>query len=103
MIHTIASVLMISRGGSVFVLTISDTKFAVKPAMQTMAKRARPLVSMKVLARGAAPYSGMAMLSVLVGYGVRERVERCSMSGRVYIMFGLPVVIEFVLRYQIDG
>ena len=83
-------------------LTISETKFAVKPTMQTMAKRASPRVSMKVLARGAAPYSGMAMLSVLVGYGVGERVGRCSMSGRVDIMFGRPVVIEFVLRYQID-
>lgn len=55
---TMTSVPTISRGGSTSVLTISETKLAVRPTMQIMARSERPRTSMKVLARGAAPYSG---------------------------------------------
>jgi len=49
------SVPTISRGGSTLVLTISATKFAVRPTMHTMANSARTRTSMKVFASGAAP------------------------------------------------
>lgn len=52
---TIASVPTISRGGLTLVLTISETKLAVRPTMQIIAVNDKPRASMKVFARGAAP------------------------------------------------
>lgn len=52
---TIARVATTSRGGSTFVLTISETKFAVMPTMQIMATSERMRTMRKNLASGAAP------------------------------------------------
>ena len=52
---TTTSVPTISLGGSMLVATISETKFAVRPMMETMAIRERQRTITKVFARGAAP------------------------------------------------
>lgn len=58
---TMASVPMISFGGSTFDDTISETKLAVIPTIAIMDIRDSPRTSTKVFARGAAPYSGIGM------------------------------------------
>ena len=52
---TMASMATTSFGGSILVLTISETKCAVMPTMQSMAMRERMRTRRKNLARGAAP------------------------------------------------
>lgn len=61
---TTTSVSMISLGGSMLALTIRLTKYAVIPTIEVNATSERRRKSRKVLAKGVAPYDGMAILCV---------------------------------------